>query len=27
VGGVQYERVWHGAMEGHWSVVKVGLCV
>ena len=27
VGGVPYERVWHGAMEGHWSVVKGGLCV
>lgn len=28
VHGIEYERVWHGAIEGHWSVVKGGLvCV
>ena len=25
VDGVVYERVWHGAVEGHWSDTRGGL--
>lgn len=27
IGGVEFAVVWHGAVEGHWSPVKGGLCV
>ena len=27
IDGVEYERVWHGAVEGHWAETRGGLCV